>query len=353
MAIPTDGIDATFAWFADKVFGDHSPLYAHLSRHVATAPVIRRLTTAVADGQPLPNLIFAAVHLQLLAGADDPLAAFYPSVTGGPAPSGDPVRAFLAYCARHEAVLLPILQTHRVQTNEVRRSALWLPAMAVAAAAHGGRPLSLVECGASAGLNLLWDRYGYDYGDGLRRGDAASPVQLTSAFVGDHRPHLPKALPQVVGRLGIDLHPVDVHDPAQVLWLRALLWPEQHARAALLQAAVSVARQAPFTMWAGDLLARLPDAIRQVPADAVPVIMHSFTFNQLSEADRDRGDAIIATLGAERDLSRLSIEWLTGDDGPLLTHTAYRRGVAETTPLANVDQHGNWMTWLADAQVGQ
>ena len=63
-------------------------------------------------------------------------------------------------------------RTRSTQTNEVGRCAALLPALTQLAvdapgAPHGGgRPLGLVEVGASAGLNLLVDRYGYEYEPG-------------------------------------------------------------------------------------------------------------------------------------------------------------------------------------------
>ena len=43
-----------------------------------------------------------------------------------------------------------------------------------------GRPLALVEVGASAGLNLPFDRY--DYGDGVVRGEAGSSVRISCSL---------------------------------------------------------------------------------------------------------------------------------------------------------------------------
>ena len=66
---------------------------------------------------------------------------------------------------------------HRtVQTNEPGRSAALYPVLLWLTAVHG-RPLRLLEIGASAGLNLICDRYRYDVGE-LTLGDPGSPVRF-------------------------------------------------------------------------------------------------------------------------------------------------------------------------------
>ena len=72
------------------------------------------------------------------------------------------------------------------QTNEVGRSAVLMSGLLVIAARFG-LPLRLYELGASAGLNLQLDRYGYDLG-GLRAGDPGSPLQLKPDWRARRRP---------------------------------------------------------------------------------------------------------------------------------------------------------------------
>lgn len=97
---------------------------------------------------------------------------------------------------------MELIATRTVQTNEVRRSALLLPAFVLVSREAQGRPLYLLEIGAAAGLNLLWDRYGYHYGNGLRSGDMSSPVQISCSLRGALTPPVPATLPKVGRRRG-------------------------------------------------------------------------------------------------------------------------------------------------------
>jgi hypothetical protein len=117
-----------------------------------------------------------------------------------------------------------------------------------------------VEIGASAGLNLLWDLYGYNYGEGLYYGDHSSPVQISCATHGDRPLPIPSMYPRVGYRVGLELNPIDVNDSESTLWLRALVWPEHQDQANLLQNAIRLAQQDPPQLIDGNALALLPDS---------------------------------------------------------------------------------------------
>ncbi|MCB1040214.1 MAG: DUF2332 family protein, partial [Acidimicrobiales bacterium] len=75
---------------------------------------------------------------------------------------------------RHRARLAADLRSN-VQTNEVGRSATLLGGFLEVG--RGGLPLRVLEVGASAGLNLRFDRYRY-VAAGRSWGPAQSPLQF-------------------------------------------------------------------------------------------------------------------------------------------------------------------------------
>src|SRR5436190_938127 len=102
----------------------------------------------------------------------------------------DPYPVFRDFCLDHAAEIRKLLETRRVQVNEIGRCAYFLPAFQVVAQRISGEPMALVEVGASAGLNLLWDKYGYDYGDGFLYGVRDSEIVLPCRLRGEKRPRL-------------------------------------------------------------------------------------------------------------------------------------------------------------------
>ena len=92
-----------------------------------------------------------------------------------------------------------------------------------------GGPLSLLEVGCSAGLNLRLDRYRLGYGDPARWvGDPASALPLRrAASSATTRCRSPAALPVIADRVGLDRSPIDVHDEEAVRWLEACVFPDR------------------------------------------------------------------------------------------------------------------------------
>ena len=181
------------------------------------------LCTAIAELEPAkrqPNLLFAAARFEGV-----PVAP-WADVRDMIASAWDPIRA--------------TMRARMTQTNEARRMATMLPAIA-----HLRGPIALVEVGASAGLCLYPDRYSYRFATPdsvvtVHPAAGPSPVVLDCRVVGDAP--LPTALPEVVWRGGIDLNPLAVGDDDAMRWLRTLV----AVRTASLQAlteSISVCRR--------------------------------------------------------------------------------------------------------------
>ena len=139
----------------------------------------------------------------------------------------------------HSVEVAAVMMERSTQTNEPARCATLLPVLAALP-----QPIALLEVGASAGLCLMPDRYGYTYGDyrvaPTSAGRFAPPVFLCRAS--DNTPP-PENMPVVVWRVGLDQNPVEVNDEDQVAWLETLLWPEEVDRLANLRAALAIAKE--------------------------------------------------------------------------------------------------------------
>jgi hypothetical protein len=334
---PRVGAEAAFELFSRV----DSPLYSSLSARILEDDEVLGLAAEAPVGQQPPNLLFGAVHYLLLGGFKHPLARLYPSLNGGREIDEDPYPAFRDFCLGNRARVAELLQSRRVQTNEVGRSSALQPAFSVVAR-RSGLPLALLEIGAGAGLNLLGDRYRYSYG-AAEDGDPGSPVLIECRLRGGLRP--PPGIAPVGWRAGIDRSPVDVADADQALWLRALVWPDQPSRAELLLAAIEVGRQDPPRLIEGDATEILPEVLAEVPADAALCVFSSFTLYQFRPEQRARMEDAVRTAARSRPVYRIGLEWFPGEK-PYLELEEYRDGRRAQTRLAAAHDHGQWLEWL-------
>ena len=333
-----------FKRFAKDEFHNSSPLYAHLSEAMARDAELLSLASFGRKGERIPNLLFAAVHYLLLTGISHPLARFYKSLGGFYDGREDPFPDFRSFYSQHSARIRELIAVRLVQTNEVSRCAGLMPLFAAASKGVEGRPLYLVDIGASAGLNLFWDHYGYNYGDRFLAGDRNSTVQIECALRGPNAPPLPAFFPPVTGRLGVDLNPLNVRVQEDALWLRALIWPEHEMRAELLRNAITVVRQQPLQLLAGDGVDLLPAIMSTIPLDSVLCIVRIFT--QLSQEGRGRLTTLIADYAQKRDVMMITARPHGRDDSELHL-TSFINGHRSDQRLVYLQNHGDWIEWLS------
>ena len=329
-----------WSFFADDARRTGSELYGRLSAGIGGDTELRALAAKAQVGQPHANLLLGAVHFLILRGAQHPLTRFYATAGGTvPAADADPFPDFRDFVTAHLAEITPLIETRVTNTNEVGRSAILhagFRALPVEA------PLSLIEIGPSAGLNLIWDKYGVRYGAGAAV-NADAPLVIDCELRGEKVPPT-GSTPAVRGRVGLELNPVNLTNADDRDWLRALIWPDQAARLVRLDKAIALFAAEKPAIIAGDALALLPDALARVPRDAVPVVYHTIAVYQFSSEMRDALESILTIAGLRRPVWRLSFEF----DGTiyLLSAIRYADGVREETRLASCHPHGTWMEWF-------
>ena len=339
-------IAVSFARSAAHEFRGSSPLYERLAMGISKDQELLTLASS-AISKPVPMIFLAAVHYLLLNGAVHALAELYPDIhPEPPAAEADPYPLFRDFCIHHRHEIENLITSYHVQTNEVRRCACLLPAFGIAAKQAPGLPLTLVEIGASAGLNLLWDHYGYNYGNGNIYGNGISSVQLTCTLRGDRWPPFPETFPKIASRIGIDLNPVDIQDKSAVNWLSAFIWPEHSARFDLLHHAIEIARNNPLDLRKGNALELLPGIMETVPLDVLPCLVHTFVSNQMSPEARNGMVNIIADYGSKRDICCISIDLSEKYKYPRLELLSYADGVKAHRHLANCSGHSRWLEWI-------
>lgn len=291
--------------------GVGAPLYGRLTEAAADDPEVLGLLDAAPADQRRAVLLLAAVHDLVLAEPDLALARWYPSVTPDPAdrPAADPWPEFRRLALTRADQVRAVLAHRSVQTNEVGRS-LALELALGRVAAEAGRPLAVLEVGASAGLNLRFDRYRLRYrqptGAVVEAGDPAGRPALDCRVHGPTPVAVPTAPLRVAARVGLDREPIDVTDPAATRWLEACVFPDRVDRLARLREALAAARLDPPRVERGDAVDDLARVAAGLPPDAAWCVVHSWALTYVPEPERFA--AAVTALAADRPVWWVSVE---------------------------------------------
>jgi hypothetical protein len=297
---------------------------------------------ALADGLPLRAA--GALHGLYLAGAAPELATIY---LGLPAGADDDVAAVRRAVLAHAAALLPWLDGPP-QTNEAGRSSNFVAAMLWLAARGLPARFECLEIGSSAGVNLMIDRYHYDLGGVV----VAPRGEPALSFAPEWRgPPPPDRLIVLDPPKGCDVAPLDLTNPADVLRLKAFVWPEHRQRFARLEAAVQAAgerRPDLVAMRAADFVER--ELARPQAEGTTRVLMHSIVWQYLPADEQARIEAAMTDHGARATPTR-ALAWIALEaNRSLMSHglvVRYWPGGAEPRVLAAAHAHGSWVEWRA------
>jgi hypothetical protein len=313
----TGTIARIYRRFAEIEARDRSPVYAEVAASVAEDREILDFLAALPPVKWQPNLLFGAV--QYLTG---------------PIPGA---REFRARFAARTDEIRAVMLARTTQTNEPARCATLLPALAALP-----QPLALLEVGASAGLCLQPDRYGYDYGRVRIPGELVLPCRANDATP------LPSRVPEVVWRAGLDLNPLDVRDPDDCAWLEALIWPGEEVRIPRLRRALEIARRDPPRVRQGDLRTDFAALAAEAPRGATLVVFHTAVLAYVREpADREAFAAAVAESGAVwlANESPRAIPGVPAEHDGVLARDAFVLA-RDGEPIAWTEPHGTWVNWL-------
>jgi hypothetical protein len=322
-----------------------SGLYAELLREAsadvrAGGPVWKVLEPHADDPESsmLSLRFMGAVHRLVLEGGAPALARHYPSVGGRP---GDGVWHAFRSAVEDQEEALEALMHAPVQTNEVGRSAALLGGF-LTVARETGHPLRVLEIGASAGLNLLWDRYRYETPGGPW-GDPASPVRFEGFLAEGRLPLDTHAV--VVERRGCDAHPVDPTTEEGRLTLLSFVWPDQVARVERLRAAIEVARAVPATVDRSDAGSWLEMELRP-EKDSATVVVHSIVWHYLGPEGQERAQSAIGAAGAAAETDS-PVAWLRMEPGGEQAEIRLTRWPGgDERLLATTGFHGQGVRWF-------
>jgi hypothetical protein len=315
-------------------------LLAAVDRQLDKAPLSAALIRSWGDtaaSSAIAMRINAALHALARRGAEPELAALY---AGRHARFDDAVALALA---SHDEFLVDWLL--RVpQTNEIGRAAAFHAALMVLAKDHG-HAFELFEIGASAGLNLNLARYAYELG-GVCTGEPDSTMRIAPEWRG---PPPPLASVVVAEARGVDLHPLDVNDPAACERLASFIFADQPDRARRLDRALEIARQYPPRLDTGDAAIWLETQLAATSADLRHrVVLHSMVLQYLGGASRAMIEASLQRAGTAatdaRPVACIGFEWNDTRDRVELRLRSWPDG--RDRVLAHCHPYGAWIEWL-------
>src|SRR4051794_4761048 len=330
-----------------------SPLYERVAVALSESDEALRAIEAVPARKRHPTVILAALHDLALAGSAPALAAAYAAADG----DGAAAAAIDTLVDRTDSVVALAVR-RPVRGNESCRSPVLYPAIAEAARRVGANAVGVIDVGCSAGLNLQVDRVGVSYSNGQSLGDPSSSVQLSASIVGG-RPVPTQPMPEVVARIGIDRHPVDLTDADSARWLRACLWPDQREQLARLEAEMALAATAPPLLLQGDALELLPDALARVPPDALPVVTTTWALSRFPVQSRRSFLRRLDQAAAVRPVAWVSAEGVgVGPGIPTLGDrrasghsivglAAFDRSALRVEAIGRCWSRGRMLSWLA------
>ncbi len=324
-----------------------------------TARIIRSLTSLMlADTQcgarirawPGPLLVDAVplriaggLHYLHLSGLEDSLAAIY----SGQVADQEEVDAIVcAVVDRHDQFLLGWFDSPP-QTNEAGRSACLMAGLIWLSGVLGPR-FEFNEIGASAGINSMMGRFGFDLG-GVKAGDMRSAMQIVPRWIGVPPP---ANAVEIVSACGCDLNPIDLTDGEEARRLKSYVWPDVPIRIARIDTAIAMAGElAPDLMRndAGEWVERRLSEPQE--SGVIRVLGHSIVWQYLPSETQARIERAMESAGKRATVER-PLAWVKFEtDRETFRHeisVRYWPGGEGQAVLGHAHAHGEWVEWSVE-----
>lgn len=156
------------------------------------------------------------------------------------------------------------------QTNETGRSIALLAGFLYFADQWDG-PVDMLEIGASAGLNLIWDKFAYKTQNWSW--GRPGPVLIEADWRGPAPPT--NVQPRIRGKAACDLNPLDIRMPEERLRLRSYIWPDQSDRLSRFDGAVALALESGVNVERANAAEWLQEKLSARDLDAATIVYHS------------------------------------------------------------------------------
>jgi len=299
------------------------------------------------QGDALPLRVCGALHGLARSNQEPGLTAVYPGAARH-VTVGDPDDLWLAVrgaLERNPGHFETYLAT-APQTNEVGRSAVLMCGF-LEIARQVGIPLQLFETGASAGLNLIADRYRYRFG-ATQWGDPRAKLLLAPEWQGPAPPV--EADFRVVEGVGCDVAPLDISVATERARLVSYVWPDQADRLSRLETAVETALHDPPRLERMEAAKWVEHRIPETPdhPGRARVLFHSVVWRYFPFETQQRIEAHMERCGARADahapLAWLRFELIETAPGAALTLKLWPTG--EESVLAYAQPHGRSIVHL-------
>ena len=292
----------------------------------------------------LPLRVCGALHGLARSGNEPDLVALYTDTTRQVAPD-ELWRVIRRAFERHPAYFETYLAT-APQTNEVGRSSVLMCGL-LEIARRCALPMRLFEIGASAGLNLVADRYRYRLGE-VEWGDSLAKLLLEPHWQGPS-PAVDVDL-RVIDRRGCDLAPLDVSVADERARLVSYVWADQIDRLSRLERAIETALRDPPRLERMEAADWVEQQLSPTPTERghASVLFHSVVWRYFSVETQRRIETHVERCGAlaqpDTPLAWLRMELIDRAPGAALILRLWPTG--EESVLAYAQPHGQSIVYL-------